>query len=274
MSNPPSPYNRPSPYRPGQARPGQPRPAQANTAPLPAQKDLRAQFNLAPVPAAVTQIAGLVKGKETASMQEITRIIKRDMAVTQRCMMTAYPKAEVREQVTLDMAATRLGLSRVISLIVADLLQQAVVETFQTMVGLEMKSEDPAQMPTPASGFIIGSVRFKGRATGDVLLAFPQSFGRFIAATLLGGSPTDKWQVGTLYDALGELVNIVAGNLQSRLTDSGLTSEMGLPVVKEQSFVPTVTILGGTGDRFYYRSGEHHLGVNLCISPFSKDAAK
>jgi CheY-specific phosphatase CheX len=146
------------------------------------------------------------------------------------------------------------------------------VETFRTMIGLEMKSDEPSQMPTPASGFIVASVRFKGRATGDVLLAFPHSFGRFIAAHLLGGSPKDKWPAEALYDALGELVNIVAGNLQSRLTDAGLPSEMGLPEVKEQAFVPTVTILGGTGDRFYYRNGEHHLGVNLCISPFSKDA--
>ena len=89
----------------------------------------------------------------------------------------------------------------------------------------------------------------------------------------MGGSTDDTWPVETIHDALGELVNIIAGNLQSRLADAGLPSEMGLPTVKQQSIFPTVTILGGTSDRFYFRSGEHDLGVNLCISPFSKGAA-
>jgi CheY-specific phosphatase CheX len=241
-------------------------------APVPPPKDLRAQYHLGPVPGGVDQIAGLVRAKDTASMQEITRIIKRDTAVTTRCMLTAYPKADARENATLDMATTRLGLSRVISLIVADLLQQAVLETFSTMIGLEMKSEDVSQMPAPPSGFIIGSARFTGKTTGDVLLAFPQAFGRFITAHLLGGAVDDKWQVETIFDALGELVNIVTGNLQSRLADAGLPSDMGLPVVKQQAIFPSVTILGGSSERFYFRNAGHHLGVNLCIAPFSKGA--
>jgi CheY-specific phosphatase CheX len=256
MPNPQPSYNRPS----------------ARSAPPAPPKDLRVQFNLAPVPDSVDQIAGLVKGTNS-EMREITRIINRDTAVTQRCMMTAYPKADARANATLDMATTRLGLSRVISLIVADLLQQTVIETFRTMVGLELTSEDPATMPT-ASSYFIGSARFKGRATGDVLLAFTPPFERFITAQILGGSPQDKWEVETIHDALGELVNIITGNLQSRLTDAGLPSEMGLPTVKQQSVFPTVTILGGTSDRFYFVSGQHKLGVNLCISPFSKEPLK
>jgi CheY-specific phosphatase CheX len=247
-----------------------PQPQNHRTKPLTPPKDLRAQFKLAPVPAGVDQIAGLVRGKETASMQEITTIINRDKAVTQRCMLTAYPKATARDGATLSMATTRLGLSRVISLIVVDLLQQVVVETFNTMISLEMKPEDPAQMPMPTSGFLLGKARFTGRATGDVLLAFPHSFSRFITAHLFGGRPEDEWPAENIGDSVGELVNIVTGNLQSRLADAGLPSEMGLPEVKPAAIFPSVTILGGTSDRFYFRNGHHHLGVNLCISPFSK----
>ena len=249
------------------------RPSALRTAPMAPPKDLRAQFNLAPVPGGVDQIAGLVKGKDNAEMREITRIINRDQAVTQRCMITAYPKADARANATLDMATTRLGLSRVISLIVADLLQQSVVDTFKTMIGIELTMEEPAKLPTPPGGFIIGSARFTGRATGDVLLAFPQPFSELITTQLLGGPPEDSWPDETIHDALGELVNIVTGNLQSRLADAGLPSEMGLPTVKKQAVFPTVTILGGSSDRFYFRNNGYDLGVNLCISPFSKGTA-
>jgi CheY-specific phosphatase CheX len=257
MPNPfPRPNNRPSPLR---------------TAPMSPPKDLRAQYNLAPVPGGVGQISDIVKGKDDADMREITRVIKRDTAVTQRCMITAYPKQELRDNATLDMATTRLGLSRVISLIVGDLLQASVVETFSTMIGIELQAEDPTQMPEPKSGYFIGSARFTGRATGDVLLAFPQEFGRFVTAQVLGA---DQFEPEAIFDALGELVNIVTGNLQSRLADANLPSEMGLPIVKQQSVFPTVTILGGSSDRFYFKNGEHNLGVNLCISPFSKGPVK
>jgi chemotaxis protein CheX len=236
-------------------------------------KDLRAHFHLKPVPAQVDQIAGLVNGKETASMEEITRIINRDKQVTQRCMITAFPKAQSREGATLSMATTRLGLSRVISLIVSDLLTASILETFRTMIALEMKTEDPTQLPMPPGGFLVASARFKGRATGDVLLAFPHSFARYVTATLLGGAVDAKWPAETVEDTVGELVNIVTGNLQSRLCDAGLPSEMGLPEVKSAPILPSVTILGGSSDRFYFRSGNYNLGVNLCISPFSKGPA-
>jgi len=240
--------------------------------PLPAikSKDLRARFNLPPLPGGVDQIAGLVKGRETASLQEITTIINRDKAVTQRCMLTAFPKPAAREGATLSMATTRLGLSRVISLIVADLLQLAILDTFKTMVSLELKAEDSALLHVPTDGFLMGSARFTGRATGDVLLAFPHAFSRFLTAHLMGGRMDEKWPAETIHDTVGELVNIVTGNLQSRLSDAGLPSEMGMPEVKQAVVFPTVTILGGSSDRFYYRKGEHYLGVNLCISPFSK----
>ncbi len=247
-----------------------PQPPYNHIKPMAPKKDLRAHFKLTPVPGGVEQIAGLVRGKDSASMHEITNIINRDKAVTQRCMLTAYPKATAREGATLSMATTRLGLSRVISLIVADLLQLTVVDTFQTMLSLDMKSEDPAQMQLPPGGFLMGSARFTGRATGDVLLAFPPAFARHVTAHLLGGHPDEKWPPETISDTVGELVNIVTGNLQSRLVDAGLPSEMGLPEVKQAVVFPTMTILGGTTDRFYYRGGQHHLGVNLCISPFSK----
>ncbi|MEI9998697.1 MAG: chemotaxis protein CheX [Verrucomicrobiota bacterium] len=251
-----------------------PPPKSARPAPLAPPRDLRAHYRLGPQPQGVDQIAGLVHGKETANMEEIVRIITRDQAVTQRCMVAAYPKASMREGATLEMAATRLGLARVISLIVADLLQQTILDTFDTMVGLEMKSENPADMPVAAGGMLIGSARFTGCATGDVLLGFPHGFSRFIAAQVLGGRAEDTYAPEMLHDAVGELVNIVTGNLQSRLSDAGLPSEMGLPVVRLQPIFPTVTILGGTSERFYFRSGNHHLGVNLCIAPFSKGPVK
>ena len=71
------------------------------------------------------KIAGLAKGRESASMDEITEIISTDSGVTQRLMSMAYPKTAARLGATVQMATSRLGVNRVIVVMVGDLLTKA-----------------------------------------------------------------------------------------------------------------------------------------------------
>jgi hypothetical protein len=78
-----------------------------------------------------------------------------------------------------------------------------------------------------------------------------------------------RWPSDVLYDAIGEVVNVITGNLQSRLCDAGLPAEVELPEVAFRPTFASITILGGSSDRFLFRQGTHYLGVNLCIAPFA-----
>jgi CheY-specific phosphatase CheX len=231
--------------------------------------DLRAKFQLPPQPASVQKIAGLSKGRESASMDEIAEIISTESGVTQRLMSIAYPKAAARLGATVQMATSRLGVNKVIVVLVGDLLTKAVHETFETMVGMPLEQADPQTVSMPDYKFLTSAVRFAGQANGQVTLAFSAHLSLVLAAQLLGGD-IEEHTPEAINDVIGELVNIVTGNLQSKLCDAGLTSEVGLPEVKFETVLPTEAVPGGSSDHFFFHCGTHTLAVCLSIDPSAK----
>lgn len=230
--------------------------------------ELRARYGLRPLPPGVGKIAGLVKERQTASMDRITKIIGADSVMTQRLVTMAFPKVAARTGATVNSATSRLGVNRVILVIVGDILKEAVTETFETMISIPLQMDDLSEMPISQPGQLTGTVKFKGKANGQVTLAFSRNLTILVAARLTGGNLEDEYSEEILRDAIGEIVNIVTGNLQSRLHDAGLESEVGLPEVTRPSSFPNDTIPGGSSERFFFHQGMNNLTVNLSIAPF------
>ena len=129
-------------------------PAKPSALQTPGKPDLRAKFQLPAQTIGVQKVATLLKTKDSATMDEITDIITSEKGVTQRLMHIAYPKANARLGATVQMATARLGVNRVIVVLVGDLLTKAVLETFETMVAMPLEVEDwnrPLPRPTTAS---------------------------------------------------------------------------------------------------------------------------
>ena len=242
-----------------------PKPNQ-QTAPMKAKPDLRAKYQLPAQPENVEKIANLAKGRDLATMEEITEIISTDSGVTQRLISMAYPKKDARLGATVQMATSRLGVNRVIVVMVGDLLTKAMHETFETMLEMPLVLEEHSEMSLADHGFLTGSVRFTGQSNGLVTLAFSPHFSLMIAGRLLGGN-MDEHTPEAINDVIGELVNIVTGNLQSKLCDAGLPSEVGLPQVSFQNTLPEEAVPGGSTDQFFFRHGAHTIAVCLSIDP-------
>jgi CheY-specific phosphatase CheX len=255
-------HNNPPPPPGGQNRKFAP----SETPPKQTAEDLRSKYQLAPHPTGVKKIASLVRGKNSASMEEITNIIDPDQMVTQRLISMAYPRAAARIGATVQMATSRLGLNRVIVVLVGDLLTHALMETFETMVALPMEPCTSSTMTLAEHGYLTGSVKFTGQATGQVSLTFSPHLSLLIATRLLGGNMEDH-DLEAIHDAIGELVNIITGSLQSKLCDAGLPSEVGLPEVNFQASLPKEPVPGGSMDQFFFSHGIHTLAMTLSIDP-------
>jgi CheY-specific phosphatase CheX len=249
-----------------------PRPNGASAKPVP--PDLRSKFNLAPQPASVTKIAGLVKGRASASMDEIGQIIDGNTGVTQKLISMAYPKQAARLGATVQMATSRLGVNRVIVVMVGDLLSKAVIETFTTMIDMPLEvTETPAASITDY-GYLTGTVRFNGENSGQVTLAFSPHMSLVITAKAMGGElGSEEHTPEVINDAIGELVNIVTGSLQSKLSDAGLSSEVGLPQVQYSASLPKEAVPGGSSDLYYFKCGAHTLVAHLSIDPSAPKGA-
>jgi CheY-specific phosphatase CheX len=237
--------------------------------------DLRAKFNLSPQPLSVTKIAGLVQGRASASMEEITELITTNSGVTQKLISLAYPKQAARLGATVAMATSRLGVNRVIVVMVGDLLAKAVIETFETMVEMTLETAETTSLSLADHGYLTGTVRFTGENCGQVTLAFSPHLALLITAKLMGGDlGGEEHTPEIINDAIGELVNIVTGSLQSKLSDAGLRSEVGLPQVSYQSTLPKeAAVNGGSSDQFFFRCGVHTLAVHLSIDPSAPKAS-
>ena len=239
------------------------------SAPAPGSPDLRAKFNLAPQPASVTKIAGLVKGRASASMEEISEIINTNTGVTQKLISLAYPRQQARIGATVQMATSRLGVNRVIVVMVGDLLTKSVIETFETMVGMTLENADTTSISLADHGYLTGTVRFKGENSGQVTVAFSPHLAMLITAKVMGGDlGSEEHTPEIINDAVGELVNIITGSLQSKLSDAGLNSEVGVPDVQyKTALTKEAAVNGGSSDQFFFRCGVHTLVVHLSIDP-------
>lgn len=106
-----------------------------------------------------------------------------------------------------------------------DELDQTVQIIWSTMFDLPITRLDPAEtglQPPLVTGFVI----LEGEFDGAVMLRCPQQLASLLTAAMFG-SGGDPGQ-SDIRDAIGELANMVAGNIKSVLPHP---SRIGLPVV-------------------------------------------
>ncbi len=121
---------------------------------------------------------------------------------------------------------------------VSDLLNIGVSEVFRTMLTLEAK---PAAVlhDWHASGetLVAGSVGFIGDVNGVVYVHVTAGFARKLASRMLGLAEAELEGDEMVNDVIGELSNMIVGNVKSRLCDSGAPCVLTIPsIVRGQNF--------------------------------------
>lgn len=103
----------------------------------------------------------------------------------------------------------------------------AVVESVFAEL-LDLPAARPAAAQPAASGAMLrASVRISGAWRGEVVVDCPEELARRTAAAMWGGRPRDRGQVT---DAIGELANMIAGNVKVLLPGP---SRLSLPAVAD-----------------------------------------
>jgi len=151
-----------------------------------------------------------------------------------------------------------------------ELTRLAVREVFQSMVTMDVTPEDPTPI-ADAQGEIVGSVGFVGETTNGVIYLYAGvSFIRAATSQMLGISEQEVDNNEMVNDAFGELTNMVAGYVKTRLASNGGPCALTIPTIVrgqrltvEGSATVTRKIIG-------FRNGDHHFMAELLL----KDAAK
>ncbi len=117
----------------------------------------------------------------------------------------------------------------------------AMNEVFDTMLSMSIELADESARPTFEGERIVGSVGFAGKAVGSVSIHVTMPFARTLTAAMLGMEEEDIEEDEEVHDVIGELSNMVGGDLKSRLCDEGLTCDLSIPSITTGSDFQTET---------------------------------
>jgi chemotaxis protein CheX len=108
----------------------------------------------------------------------------------------------------------------------------SVKSVFQTMLSMDIELDNPPDKQSiSTNGHIVGTVGFAGRVMGTINLFVSRTFGREMAAAMLGMTVEEIGSDDEVNDVIGEVCNMVGGDMKSRLCDAGLTCSLSIPSV-------------------------------------------
>lgn len=123
----------------------------------------------------------------------------------------------------------------------------ATVETFKTMLGLELKTGKPILKKNATHTYdISGVIGLSGEAQGVISISFPKILALKIVSKLIDEEV--KIIGPELTDGVGEIANIVAGHAKQYLTQFKLSISLPNVVIgsnhriETQSGVPTIIV--------------------------------
>ena len=127
----------------------------------------------------------------------------------------------------------------------SDIVNQATREVFAMTAGLELTAHEE-DLDLTADGVIIAVISLVGGVEWSLFLGLPRSTAEAVAAKFAGFEiPFDSADMG---DAVGELANILAGQVKTNLDRVGVQADISLPsVMRAQSL--SVLIQSNTASR-------------------------
>lgn len=148
-------------------------------------------------------------------------------------------------------------------------IDKCVPEIFGTMVGIQISpgnGEVDAPRPSILDG-VTGSVSLTGKVDGVVYTAFSDKFATLVAERILGAGSTGESEVS---DVVGELTNMITGNLKSQLTDLGYNCQLSIPTVMRGGHISIVAKDAPMSVRNTYSVAE--IGETLTVQVFARIA--
>jgi len=141
----------------------------------------------------------------------------------------------------------------------------AVIDVFDTMFSVQLEPTDKIPSESLEDIRNVGSVSFAGDATGMVSIHVGDNFTRELAAEMLRMEVEELEGDKEIRDMMGEVGNIVGGNLKSAFTDAGLTCALSTPSFTTGTDFKIESLNMERYERFAFRSGENIVFVEMGV---------
>ena len=149
------------------------------------------------------------------------------------------------------------------SLELKDFITNAVSQVFDTMLAMQVDSIDAGQTENYNGGQIVSTVGFAGKVLGNLNLHVGEEFAIQMTAAMLGMEPDEIDGDEEVHDVIGEVCNMIGGDLKSRLCDRGLTCELSIPSITTGKEFRIESHGWDRSERFGFSSNGHTARVEV-----------
>jgi CheY-specific phosphatase CheX len=149
-------------------------------------------------------------------------------------------------------------------------LSQQAIATFNVMLRMTLEPLDPGQPIAQPVEHLVGVVGFAGpKVAGTLALTVSPAHARSMAGSFLGFGPGESVDEAVVSDVLGEVGNMICGNLVSWLAKRSLDTELGLPTVTLSPKLHFKTAANALFERLCFLEGDHPvlLELQICAKP-------
>jgi flagellar motor switch protein FliN len=140
-----------------------------------------------------------------------------------------------------------------------------LIELFELMLSMKLEVCDSVDNAESQTDRIVASVNVAGDVLGVISIIAERSFARIITGKMID-KPLEKIQdEEEIRDVIGEICNIVGGNLKGGFSDSGLTCEISLPSITSGKDFKIEVLNMARYERFSFQFYEHKIFVEVCV---------
>ena len=136
-------------------------------------------------------------------------------------------------------------------------ISNVVGNVFDTMLSMEVESIEGQPAETKNGNHIVGSVGFAGAVLGNLNLHVDEEFACLMTAAMLGMEVDEIEGDEEVHDVIGELCNMICGDLKSRLCDAGLTCELSIPSITTGKEFKIESRGWERSEQYRFRSHDH-----------------
>lgn len=144
-------------------------------------------------------------------------------------------------------------------------ITNCVIETFETMLEMDLAKVGMVTDEGLNEQRLVGAVHFAGEVVGTLSLHVSQAFARKITGAMLGMEEDALDSQEEIKDVLGELANIISGNLKSDFLDADLACVISTPSITRGSDFKIEPSKMGDLHRWVFRHQKQELIVEITL---------
>jgi flagellar motor switch protein FliN len=159
----------------------------------------------------------------------------------------------------------KIDISKFQRLDIISSVGDTIIELFDTMLSLEVDLSDREPFKNNEDFRVMGAVDFAGGVHGSIQFQVSKTFGRMITAGMLGQDLDEIQDIDSVKDVIGEMTNILGGNLKAAFCDTGLECQISTPSLTVGLDFNIEILNMDRYERFAFKLNDHDIVVEVCV---------